>query len=99
MNRTIFVVGAFVALGFAMRIVALDHISFSRGDKSFQVPGKIIVEAQDGGLLAMDRAGVLWAITPDEKKSHQTDAVPFELYKKDALGQQLLDELPDGFRL
>jgi hypothetical protein len=99
MNRSNVAIAFLLAAGLACQLRALDHISFSRGEKSLQVTGKVIVEAQDGGLLAMDRAGVLWAITPEEKKSHEKDDVPFESYGKEALGQQLLRELPAGFRL
>jgi hypothetical protein len=99
MTRLTFLAAASAALMFAIQAAGLDHISFSRGEKTLQVTGKVIIEAEDGGLLAMDRAGVLWAIPPEEKKSLQSDDVPFELLGKEDLGKQLLAELPEGFRL
>lgn len=77
---------------------ALDHVAFVRNDKTMQVAGRLLVEAQDGGLLVQDQAGVLWAITPQEKTSHHADESAFAPYDKETLGKQLLAELPAGFK-
>ena len=79
--------------------VALDHVAFLREGKSSRISGKVIVEAEDGGLLVMDRAGILWAITPEEKTAHSSDETPFALFDKQELSAQLLKELPEGFRV
>lgn len=78
---------------------ALDHVTFARDGKSLEVTGKVIVEAQDGGLLLLDRAGVLWAVTPNEKTKHVTDDRSFQMFDKNELAEAVLRELPDGFRI
>ncbi|MGE0758315.1 MAG: DUF1570 domain-containing protein [Pirellulaceae bacterium] len=95
-------------LGWAVCLVAgwgapqlwgTDHVSFMRDARSLQVEGKIVVEAQDGGVLLMDRAGALWAVPPEEKKSQSTDSAPFTYFNKEELAKQLTEELPPGFRI
>lgn len=79
--------------------VAVERVSFERDGKSIHVDGRIVVEAEDGGLLVQDEQSVLWAITPDEIVSRESDALPFKPLDKEALGQELLKELPRGFRI
>ena len=33
------------------------------------IAGRILIEAQDGGILFEDRVGVIWNITPDQQIS------------------------------
>lgn len=98
MIRRIVVIGC-LFFPCCLPLSALDYVSFVRADKPMQVSGKLVVEAEDGGLLVLDRAGVLWAVTPAEKTAHTKDELPFSPYDKEALSQQLLNELPSGFRI
>lgn len=84
---------------FVPSLIALDHVSFQRDGKELRVSGKVVIEAQDGGLLVLDRAGMLWAITPEEKTAYAKDDREFESFGKQELRDQLLKELPDGFRV
>jgi len=77
---------------------ALDHVSLRRDGKPYHISGQVLVQAQDGGLLVLDPARRLWAVTPDELERHQKDEQPFESLDKEALEEQLLKELP-GFRV
>ncbi|MCA9026407.1 MAG: hypothetical protein KDA86_14465 [Planctomycetaceae bacterium] len=53
------------------------------------IEGRILVEAQDGGILLEDRAGVLWNLTPDRLiRREQTD----EDYSR-MPAQELADQL------
>jgi hypothetical protein len=79
-------------------VLALDYLSFQRDGKSLKASGKVVVEAQDGGVLLLDRAGVLWAVTPEEKTAQSQDDQPYSTFNKEELAEQLLRELPDGFR-
>lgn len=83
----------------AQSAAALDHVEFRRGDKTMQVSGRLLVEAQDGGLLVQSRDGVLWAITPDEQIKHTSDAVPYEPFDRDEIIKLVLAELPSNFRV
>ncbi|MBP87244.1 MAG: hypothetical protein CMJ64_11070 [Planctomycetaceae bacterium] len=87
------------AILFTVPVVAVERVSLERDGKSIHVDGRIVVEAADGGLLLQDDNGVLWAITPDEIVSRDSDAFPFEPLDKDAIGDDLLQELPNGFRV
>ncbi|MFV1968806.1 MAG: DUF1570 domain-containing protein, partial [Pirellulaceae bacterium] len=78
---------------------ALDHVSFQRDGRPHHVSGKVLVEAQDGGVLLQDPAGVLWAVTADELEKREQDQVPFQPLDKGALKEHLLREMPAGFRI
>ncbi|MDA1051693.1 MAG: DUF1570 domain-containing protein [Planctomycetota bacterium] len=78
---------------------AIEHVSLKRDGQSIHVDGKIIVEAQDGGLLVQDTSGVLWAIMPDEMVHRESDAIPFKLADHDEMSERLLKEFSDGFRI
>ncbi len=79
--------------------LAIEHVSLTRDGESIHVDGKIVVEAVDGGLLIQDTRGVLWAITPDEIVSRDSDAVPFAPADEEKMSEELLKEFPDGFRI
>ena len=99
MTCRIFLIALFCALRLAASGLAVERVSFERDGRSIHVDGRIVVEAADGGLLLQDAKSVLWAITPDEIVSRDSDVIPFEPLDKKAIGQALLKELPDGFRL
>src|SRR5688500_8581659 len=80
-------------------VLALDHVAFERDGGSRQISGRIVLEAQDGGLLVLDRAVMLWAITPEEKTAHAKDDEPYSSCTKEELSEQLLQELPSGFKI
>jgi hypothetical protein len=76
---------------------AVDQVRFKRDGKEQQIVGRLVVEAQDGGLLLMERDGTLWAITPDELVKHTSDDEPFKPLSKDEISKKILAELPAGF--
>jgi hypothetical protein len=76
---------------------ALDHVSLRYKNKQVQVAGRVLVAAQDGGLLLLARDGVLWTVQPDELLEHTTDDVPFKPLSADEMPERLLSELPRGF--
>jgi Protein of unknown function (DUF1570) len=79
--------------------LAIERVSLQRDGESIHVDGRIVVEAADGGLLVQDTGGVLWAMTPDEIVNRDSDAVPFAPVDHDVMGERLLKEFPDGFRI
>jgi len=78
---------------------AMDTVTFERDDKQQQVTGRILVEAQDGGLLVESRDGVYWAIPPREQVATQSDDRPFSPLTGDELKRRVLAELPAGFEV
>lgn len=78
---------------------AVDHVSLQRDGRPLHISGKVLVEAQDGGLLLMDSSRTLWAITPDELTRHEKDQHEFKLLDKDQMSEQLRKELTGQFRV
>ena len=78
---------------------AMEHVVVRRDGQTLHVSGRLITDAQDGGLLILGRDGALWAIQPDEIVEHQSDDVPFQALDQEELTSKVLGELPDGFEV
>jgi hypothetical protein len=76
---------------------ALDTVEFSRGGKTHQAQGRMLLTAQDGGWLFQGRDGMLWAVPPDEQVRRTEDATPFAPLPNDEYIRQTLASLPRGF--
>ena len=92
-------IAAAVLLAFSTVVRALEHVSFVRDGQPHHVSGKVLIEAQDGGVLLLDPAGVLWGVTAEELETRKQDTAPFEPYDREAMGAHLLQEMPAGFRI
>ncbi len=90
-------VASVLVLGTVASVSALDYVSLKRDERALHVDGRLLVEAQDGGLLMLARDGVLWAVTPEELVAHRNDAAPFQPLTNEAMTERLLAELPAGF--
>lgn len=88
---------AFAALATIRPAAAEDHVTIDRDGARIKLSGKIIVEAQDGGVLLLDRLGKLWTAQPNEIVERTKDDLPFKPPEPKALGEMLLEELPAGF--
>ena len=78
---------------------ALDHVVLKRDGRRIRIAGKLVVEAQDGGLLLMAPDSVLWAVQPEELIRHDQDDDPFVPLDRKQLTTKLLAELPDDFHV
>ena len=78
---------------------ALDYVKIKRNNRVVSLTGRVVVEAQDGGVLIEDRMGVLWAIQPQESLSRDKDALPFQRFDAAEIQVRLLAELPEGFQV
>jgi hypothetical protein len=78
---------------------AMDRVTLRRDGRETTVEGRLVVEAQDGGLLLLARDGVLWAVPPDELVEHTRDDRPFEPFSAAELSRRILAELPPGFEV
>jgi hypothetical protein len=76
----------------------MDQVTLRRDGKTLEVAGKVLVTAQDGGMLLLARDGVLWLIPPEEKVEHTSDAKPFAPLARDEMTKHVLAELPPGFQ-
>ncbi|MBN1394596.1 MAG: DUF1570 domain-containing protein [Pirellulales bacterium] len=77
----------------------MNHVTFKRDGKTQAVSGRVLVAAQDGGLLVQSRDGMLWTILPEEQIDRAADDVPFKPYEADELAERTLAELPSDFRV
>jgi len=78
---------------------ALDHVSLRRDGQETRLEGRVVVQAQDDGLLFETRDGMMWAIQPDEIAGRDSDSEPFVPFDRDQLTAKLMGELPAGFQV
>jgi hypothetical protein len=88
-----------VCLPGPMALMAVDHVVTVRDGRQRHISGKIVTQAVDGGLLMIDREGVLWAIQPDELIRSAQDEVPYQPLQAEELAQRLLERMPAGSRV
>ncbi len=60
---------------------------------------RLLVEAEDGGILIEDRAGRLWSITPDRLQAREPLATAFQLFDARDLETSLREELGGQFEI
>lgn len=63
------------------------------------VEGRIVVEAQDGGILLLGRDGRQWNVTPARLQKRETLDAPFKPLTQDETAAALRDELGEGFEI
>ena len=81
----------------ALPALALDHVELRRDGRSLTVSGRVLVTAEDGGLLLLAADGQLWSVLPEELVAQRKDDTAFAPLAREALAQTLLKELPAGF--
>lgn len=86
-------------LGAAECANALEHLVLKREGVQFNVSGKVLIEATNGGLLLCSEDGTLWLVQPDEIVDRNKDETPFKGITHDKLAEQLLAEMPADFRV
>ncbi|MCA9185931.1 MAG: DUF1570 domain-containing protein [Pirellulaceae bacterium] len=75
----------------------MDYVTVSRGGTTSHVEGRILVEAEDGGVLMLATDGVLWAVQPQELEKRTSDQVPLKMLDRKQLTETVLASLPPGF--
>jgi hypothetical protein len=78
-------------------LAAVDRVVFQRDGREQVVAGRLLVEAQDGGLLLLAPDGRIWAVPHEEKPRLTRDESPMKPLPRDELAKKLLAELPRGF--
>lgn len=74
-----------------------DVVELRQGERHITVRGKVLVEAADGGLLALGEDGRIWPVTPEQLVRHVETDGAFEPLSAEELATELLDELGTGF--
>jgi len=96
-HRLILALAAF-CLAMSTAVWGMDRLVLNQHGQQREIEGETLVEAQDGGRLVLGRDGVLWTVQPKEIVKIASDQTPFGPLDADAMGRQLLAELPQGFR-
>jgi hypothetical protein len=78
---------------------ALDHVTCQFDGQTREITGRVLVEAQDGGLLVEGTDGRIWTVLPAQLESRERDDVEFSYLTRNQLAEGLLRELPPGFRV
>ena len=77
---------------------ALERVQWRDDEmRSHTVAGRVLVEAQDGGLLVLGQDGRLWPVEKAQLVSRIEANEPFRALSSTALGKQLQTELGAGF--
>jgi hypothetical protein len=63
------------------------------------VSGRVVVEAQDGGLLVLGDDGRLWTVEKPQLEAREKTGEEFKPLPAEALGKRLQDELGAGFEV
>ncbi len=78
---------------------AMDHVMVRRDRQTLPVDGRVVLVAQDGGLLLLARDGQLWRILPPEIVKRTSNDAPFRAYTPEQMTKSVMAELPKGFEV
>ena len=78
---------------------AVEEVVYRKDGVEMSVAGKLLLQAQDGGVMLVDRAGAYWTIQPDEIVSRKQNDQEFKPFSAKEMEEALLAELPDGFHI
>lgn len=88
-----------VAIGWPRAASAMEHVVLKRDGREIEISGRLLVTAEDGGVMILSPNGVLWRVSPEEIVNRASDDKPMQPLSQEQLGEQLLEELPPGFEL
>ena len=96
-----FVLAILTALIFVFSHAAegVEHVVLNRARKQHFVSGRVVIEAQDGGLLLQAADGFLWAVQSTELVKRSEDEASFQPKSKTELSTDLLTELSSEFQV
>ena len=75
-----------------------DELTIIKDGKEIQLSGQILIDQADG-LFFQSRDGKLWLLKPDQIKNKVAQEVDPKPKSSKEIGEQLLKELPAGFRI
>jgi hypothetical protein len=88
---------ASLVLLLAAPAMALDHLVIKHNGSEKSVSGKIMVTAEDGGLMLLAANGEQWLVKPEDIVRRTSDEKPFVPLDAKAMGRDVLGRLPEGF--
>lgn len=79
---------------------AEDVVRFGKTGTEQLIKGRVLVRAQDGGLLLLGRDGQIWSIPSTNLIEHREQiGTPFVPYTSKQMGEEIQDELGSEFRV
>ncbi len=95
----LFSFAALLMISLLSTISLADEIQFEQGGVEYTKQGRVLVEAQDGGVLFMANDGKLWLVQGSELKKREDNESTRKLLDSKKLGEEILKEMPDGFKI
>ncbi len=77
----------------------VERITYFDDGQQTSVAGRILIEAQDGGVLLESADGAQHTIEGKSILTRQKTTTPFKPLTPDELGEELLTKMPPGFRV
>ncbi|HVX15158.1 MAG TPA: DUF1570 domain-containing protein [Pirellulales bacterium] len=77
---------------------AVEHVVFRQNDEEVSVTGRLVVKAEDEGMLLLSADGTLWSVEPQNLVRHKHDDEPLKPLSSDQLAERLREEFP-GFEI
>ncbi|WP_254507952.1 DUF1570 domain-containing protein [Anatilimnocola floriformis] len=90
---------ALICLACLAPVAAIEQVTVKQAGLTRILKGKILVEAEDGGVLLLTQDGRLWPLPKEEILSRSSDAKLFQPLTKAEFNKQLLAGLPQGFKI
>jgi hypothetical protein len=76
-----------------------DHLTLQISGQTVELDGEILIEAKDESLYFRGVDGKIWLVEAQQIKDKVDDDQAIEPLSKKEIGNRLLKELPDGFRI
>lgn len=76
-----------------------DHLTLLISGKTVELDGEILIEGKDNSLYFREVDGKIWFVEPNQIQNKVDAEEAVEPITKKAIGQRLLKELPQGFRI
>jgi hypothetical protein len=96
--HSLFCAALLLLLWCANTATAVEQVTLKKAGGTKVLSGKVLVEAEDGGVLLLTSDGRLWPIPKEEIAARQSNEKLFQALDRDAHAKQLLTTLPKGFR-
>jgi hypothetical protein len=78
---------------------AIEQVTVKQSGVTRILKGKVLVEAEDGGVLLLTQDGRLWPLPKEEIVARKSDEKLFQPLSRAEFDKQLLAGLPRGFKI
>jgi hypothetical protein len=92
-------IAAWLMAAFPAACSAMENVRARLGGREVALAGRLLLTAQDGGVLVQTSDGVVWAVQPDELLERSSDDRPFGPMTPEALAASVQKKLPSGFEV